>query len=103
LNQIKDLLVPTGVFFHSEWQFLNSQRLRSKIIPWSTVGIDESELDQHDYLLDWKSGGYGLRYVHHFGLGELESLASKSGFQITDTFLSDGASGNLGLYQRWQK
>ena len=103
LKQINDLLAPSGVFFHSEWQFLNSKRLRSKIIPWEIVGIDELDLDPHDYLLDWKSGGYGLRYVHHFGLRELEFLALKSGFQIKDTFLSDGADGNLGLYQRWQK
>ena len=33
LQQIRDLLDDKGVFYHSEWQFLNSERLRRRIQP----------------------------------------------------------------------
>jgi 2-polyprenyl-3-methyl-5-hydroxy-6-metoxy-1,4-benzoquinol methylase len=95
------LLVPGGKLFHSEWQFLNSPRLRSRIQPWQTIGLTDSQLDPGDYLLDWRQGGYGLRYVHHFDQDELSLLAERSGFRIMDSFLSDGEGGRLGLYQTW--
>jgi hypothetical protein len=60
------------------------------------------EVDPNDYLLDWRSGGEGLRYVHHFDEKELEELAAASNFQVSDTFYSDGEGGKLGLYQVWK-
>ncbi|MCK5429015.1 MAG: class I SAM-dependent methyltransferase, partial [Anaerolineales bacterium] len=57
---------PMGQFFHSEWQFLRSERLRSRIQSWDNIGLSESDVEPGDYLLDWRRGGYGLRYVHHF-------------------------------------
>jgi tRNA (uracil-5-)-methyltransferase TRM9 len=95
-------LNPMGSFIHSEWQFLNSPRLRARVLPWETVGLCETDVDLGDYLLDWRHAGYGLRYVHYFNIEELAYLASESGFQIVDTFYSDGHGGNLGLYQIWQ-
>lgn len=102
LRKVKNLLSPTGRFIHSEWQFLNSPRLKSRIQPWESVGISPDEVDPGDYLLDWRRGGYGLRYVHFFNQAELATLAEESGFRIMETFLSDGEGGNLGLYQKWE-
>jgi hypothetical protein len=65
--------------------------------------LAEEEVDEGDYLLDWRSGGAGLRYVHHFSEGELAALAESSGFEIVDTFYSDGKEGNLSIYQVWRK
>ena len=103
LETVKGLLKAGGQFIHSEWQFLNSERLKARIQPWEKVNLDEAQLDQGDYLLDWKHGGYGLRYVHHFSEEELQNLAVDSGFEIVETFLSDGENGRLGLYQIWEK
>ena len=64
--------------------------------------MSDSELEGGDYLLDWRSGGTGLRYVHYFGEEELRELAKASGFQIINAFYSDGEAGNLGLYQVWK-
>jgi len=102
LKKIYHLLLPEGLFCHSEWQFLNSERLRKRIIPWEKVGLSPEEIDEGDYLLDWRRGGEGLRYVHHFNEHELQTLAENNGFQVSQTFYSDGAEGNLGLYQCWQ-
>ena len=102
LQQVHRLLAPGGRFFHSEWQFLNSPRLRARIQPWQTIGMQPNQVDAGDFLLDWRHGGSGLRYAHHFDMAELEELAQQSGFMIRETFLSDGQGGNLGLYQVWE-
>ena len=101
LKQVGGLLAPGGRFVHSNWQFLNSPRLRDRIQPWEAVDLDESQVDAGDYLLDWRSGGRGLRYVHHFHEAELGDLAAEAGFQVVDSFLSDGKGGDLALYQEW--
>jgi len=103
LKTVNGLLAEGGRFIHSNWQFLNSPRLRSRVQNWSEVGLTESDVDENDYLLDWRSGGTGLRYVHHFSEAELASLAESSGFKVFETFYSDGKEGNLSIYQEWQK
>jgi SAM-dependent methyltransferase len=102
LNTVRQLLKPEGLFIHSNWQFLNSEKLKARIQPWKTVSISGAELEAGDYLLDWRSGGTGLRYVHHFDEEELRELADVTGFQVVETFYSDGETGNLGLYQVWE-
>jgi SAM-dependent methyltransferase len=102
LRIVYQLLKTDGIFVHSNWQFLNSEKLRGRIQPWASVGISGSEVEAGDYLLDWRSGGKGLRYVHHFDESELDKLAKATGFRIMHTFHSDGEGGNLGLYQVWK-
>jgi SAM-dependent methyltransferase len=96
------LLAENGKFILSNWQFLNSEKLRSRIQDWSKVRLSNADVDPGDYLLDWRSGGEGLRYVHHFGEDELTILANSAGYTVRDTFYSDGESGNLSLYQVWE-
>jgi SAM-dependent methyltransferase len=101
LETVHELMAENGKFILSNWQFLNSEKLRNRIQNWSQVGLSESDVDPGDYLLDWRSGGEGLRYVHYFSEAELNSLAGAAGFFVRDTFYSDGENGNLGLYQTW--
>jgi SAM-dependent methyltransferase len=102
LRVVNHLLAVGGLFIHSNWQFLNSEKLKARIQPWDAVNLSQFQVDTGDYLLDWRSGGNGLRYVHHFDEKELEELARASHFEILDTFYADGETGNLGLYQIWQ-
>jgi SAM-dependent methyltransferase len=101
-RKVRNLLAPGGQFIHSQWQFLNSPRLTARVQPWSSIGISQSEVDPGDYLLDWRQGGQGLRYVHHFAEDELASLAGMTGFRVVESFLSDGENHRLGLYQVWK-
>ena len=101
LKVVHELLPPDARFIHSNWQFLNSPRLRLRIRNWSEAGFTDADVDESDYLLDWRSGGTGLRYVHHFSEQELTALAETSGFEIIETFYSDGKEGNLSIYQTW--
>jgi tRNA (uracil-5-)-methyltransferase TRM9 len=101
IQKVRALLKPEGRFILSNWQFLNSDKLKARIQPWEAAAISSSEVDAGDYLLDWRSGGTGLRYAHHFTEGELSQLAQASGFRLVQSFYSDGNNNKLGLYQIW--
>ena len=103
VSKVHDLLKKDGLFIHSNWQFLNSPRLKARIQPWESIGLGPQDVDPNDYLLDWKRGSTGLRYVHHFDEHELAGLAQAAGFEIVETFNSDGENKKLGLYQIWKK
>jgi 2-polyprenyl-3-methyl-5-hydroxy-6-metoxy-1,4-benzoquinol methylase len=101
-QNIYNYLPKGGKLFLSNWQFLKSERLKTRILPWETVDLNQDQVDQGDYLLDWRRGGQGIRYVHHFTQEELTNLADESGFRILEFFHSDGKEGNLSLYQVWE-
>jgi tRNA (uracil-5-)-methyltransferase TRM9 len=101
LRTVKKLLKPAGRFILSNWQFLHSEKLKARIQPWNRIGLSEGDVNEGDYLLDWRSGGEGLRYAHHFSAEELTGLAGQAGMQVVESFLSDGENGRLGLYQVW--
>jgi hypothetical protein len=102
LRLVRLLIREDGLFVHSNWQFLNSEKLKARIQPWEAAALSGSQVEDGDYLLDWRNGGRGLRYVHHFEEAELGALARASRFEIVDTFYSDGETGDLGLYQVWK-
>jgi tRNA (uracil-5-)-methyltransferase TRM9 len=98
MRQVRELLAPQGRIVISTWQFLDSERMRKKIVPWNVVGIDERELEPGDALLNWKRGGTGLRYCHWIGGDELRLLAAQADLNIVETFRADGRERNLSLY-----
>lgn len=102
LQTVRKLLKPGGKFYLSNWQFLNSEKLKARIQPWSRVGLSDFDVDEGDYLLDWRSGGEGLRYAHQFSEEELYGLAEQVGMKVEASYLSDGENGRLGLYQVWR-
>ncbi|MGD8731394.1 MAG: class I SAM-dependent methyltransferase [Anaerolineales bacterium] len=85
----------------SVWNFLDSDRLRERILPWQTVGLRDSQVEPGDFLIDWRRDGQGIRYVHHFTEADLANLAKEGDFNVEETFYSDGETGTLGLYQVW--
>jgi hypothetical protein len=103
LQRIHALLAPGGCLAHSEWQFLESEKLRMRIQPWESIGLSTEEVEPGDYLLDWREGGRGLRYVHAFSEAELGELATASRYRVRESFHADGANGRLGLYQIWEE
>ena len=95
LHEIHSLLKHDGIFVMSNWQFTRSERLKEKIVPWERVEIGVAgernhwRLDNGDYLMDWKRGGTGYRYVHLIEPKEVEQLAKASGFQVVKQFYAD--------------
>ncbi len=105
--QMRELLAVGKDCYISVWQPRNSLRLVKRIQPWESVGIDSSDLDSGDVLMDWRAhqtDGYNepaFRFVHIFTPDELSDIARVSGFSVAGSFYSDGKEGNLGLYQHW--
>jgi len=101
------LLRPGGQFLISAWQVFESATLIARILPWASVGIDQSQLDQGDILLDWRAGPAGglpaRRYVHVFTSEELTALGKSVGLSLNSEFYSDGKNQRLSLYQVWVK
>jgi len=102
LRQVRALLPTGGRFVHSNWQFLNSAKLKARVQAREMVNFSAAADEAGDYLLDWRAGGHVLRYAHHFSAEELGQLAAETGFRVVESFLSDGENGRLGLYQTWE-
>jgi 2-polyprenyl-3-methyl-5-hydroxy-6-metoxy-1,4-benzoquinol methylase len=98
LEEMGRRLKPDGRLFLSTWQFMQSPRQRRKVVPWSTIGLSDQKVERNDYLLDWRSGGRGLRYVAYVDESELMRLAHEASLSIVETFRSDGREGDLNLY-----
>lgn len=106
----RSIAASIGTLLHAEaqvavsvWDFLASPRLQDRIVPWGTVDLSEQDVDKGDYLVDWREGGSGMRYVHHFTSDELTDLAREVGFRVTEEYRTDGENSRLGLYQFWAK
>jgi len=97
LREIASLLKPGGLLILSTWQFLDSPRMRRKIVDWAEAGLAEEALEPGDYLLEWKRGGRGLRYCHLVDEAEAERLAAASGFRVRQAFRAGGREGDLSL------
>lgn len=82
----------------STWRFLHNERMRRKIVPWERVGLSAADVDEGDYLMDWKRDGIGYRYVHYISEEEMEALAREVGLSVVERFYSDGREGDLSLY-----
>ncbi len=103
LQEIAAHLKPAGVLFLANWQFSTNPRQQRKIMPWSTIGLTDQDVEPGDYLLSWQRGGTGLRYVAEIDLPATRQLATAAGLEHVAHFRSDGREGNLNLYTIWRR
>lgn len=89
MHELTRVLKPDGHLVVSVWQITHNERMRKKIV---------EDLGNGDYVLNWKSGGEGLRWVHEVSENELRELGSAAGLDVIEMYRSDGKSGDLGLY-----
>jgi tRNA (uracil-5-)-methyltransferase TRM9 len=101
LRACRRIIHPGGRLYLSTWQFLRSEKLRARIVPWGDAGFTEDEVEAGDYLLDWRREGRGLRYIHVLDEEERLALARESGFREIEAFSSDGEGGRLADYAVW--
>ena len=98
LADCRALLAPGGRLILSTWQFMTSARLRRRVLPWETVGLQAADLEPEDYLVAWGEGGAGYRYCAFIDLDRLRVLAEEAGLTICEACYADGYEGNLNLY-----
>ncbi len=98
LQEMATHLAPQGRVILANWQFLDSPRQRRKVVEWSTISLPAGDVEPNDYLLTWRRGGQGLRYVCLINEAETTALAQAAGLAVVHHFRSDGKEGNLNLY-----
>jgi len=99
LSALAARLAPGGTVALSTWQFHTSPRLLGRRVPWSAIGLAESEVEPGDALLRWeRKGRHGLRYVHALDEAEARALVASAGLTVVETFASDGVTGDLARY-----
>jgi tRNA (uracil-5-)-methyltransferase TRM9 len=105
LRTLAERLSPGGTVVMSNWQFLRSERLKQRIVPWSALNLKESEVEPGDYLLSWeRSNRRGLRYVHVLDELEMRRMAEAAGLlEVVEIFRSDGVTGDLADYALMHK
>ena len=98
LQEMATKLKPSGYLVLSNWQFLTNPRQHRKIQPWSSLEVEQSQVEPNDYLLTWERGGKGVRYVAHLDIDMTTNMAETAGLRIVTQFVSDGREGDLNLY-----
>jgi tRNA (uracil-5-)-methyltransferase TRM9 len=92
------LLPPDAPLVVSTWQFMTSERLKKRVVPWEAAGIRPEDVEPGDYLVGWGEGSPGARYCASIDESQLKAMAAEAGLTTWETFLSDGHEGNLNLY-----
>lgn len=99
LKYLASKLKEDGLLIISLWQFMNHKRFRSKVLEQeSTEKMGFTDLEENDYIMDWKRGQSALRYCHHFNKEEQEKLVSLSGLKLVESFESDAKEKNVNRY-----
>lgn len=98
LRQCASLLPHGRPLILTTWQFMASERLRRRIVPWARVGIPEEDLEPGDTLVGWGEGSPGARYCASIDEAALIDMAAGAGLDAIETFTSDGHEGRLNLY-----
>ncbi len=99
LRLLRDICrLSAGPVILSFWQFLSSERFRSKLIEPEEAGVDSSALEPRDAFLPWRQGVEAVRYVHQVDEAELRQLAADADMSVVRVFRADGMEDNLNLY-----
>lgn len=105
LRTLLEKTKPGGYVCVSFWQFMNSQKLAAKAQETTAqglraLGIDASELEEHDFLIGWQDKADTWRYCHHFSQEELDELLASLGSDVLvcAQFSADGKENNLNRY-----
>lgn len=83
-----------GYLCFATWRFYEDARLRERIVPWEAGW----QVEQHDYLLDWRRGERALRYCHYVDDAEQQALISATGLAHVESYRADGADDRLNCY-----
>lgn len=103
LEQINAHLNPEGYVVLAFWNFIKIPALLKRFGSWDQVGIDDTEIDPGDWLLDWRRGPGAFRYCHQYNIDEISALFLDTGFKIISKFNADGPGNDVNTYYLLQK
>lgn len=107
VRKASGLLSNQGVFVFTLWKFLDTERLKKRVVDTETefgkdiytkLGISALELDDHDYLLDWRKGEVAYRYCHYTSDDEINNILQDLKINIVDNYRADAKEGIVNHY-----
>jgi SAM-dependent methyltransferase len=111
MREIYDLMPASAVLVFTLWNFTGEERLKKRIVDLNSdygqqvcdqFGLDKSDLEAGDYILDWVKYVTAYRYAHYFGEDEIDSWR-QLGFREASSYLHDGRFSLRNKYFVWVK
>ncbi len=98
LQELTKLLSRNGLLVFTNWHFNKFKRFNSYVIPFEKVGLSKDQMEEGDYVLDWKKGVRALRYCNLMTDGELDKIKKKLNIQVLSEYVADAKSGQGNRY-----
>lgn len=106
IQRLAEVTIKSGYVAITTWNFMESDKLKKKIVDPKIVKIDPEQLEAGDTILDWQRGQTAYRYCHYTDEEERRQLieaAEEVGLKIVSQFTADGKTGKLNTYLIFQK
>jgi len=94
LKQAKERLNKNGILIFTTWRFKDLERMAKKIVKKHKF----KNLEENDYILDWKKGVRAYRYCHYIDGDELRKIIGKLRMKTLDIFEADAKEGRGNKY-----
>jgi len=94
LKQAKERLNKNGILIFTTWRFKDLERMAKKIVKKHKF----KNLEENDYILDWKKGVRAYRYCHFIDGDELRKIIGKLRMKTLDIFEADAKEGKGNKY-----
>jgi tRNA (uracil-5-)-methyltransferase TRM9 len=98
---ISENLNENGLSVVTAWLFLDNPKLKERLISFESLdnpNIDLNEIEENDYLLDWKRGTQAIRYCHYTDKEEMNKLTKDINLDLIKTYQADSKTNNLNQY-----
>jgi SAM-dependent methyltransferase len=96
LRGLGERLTNKGILAYATWRFMDDDKLRQRVVAWDDDLAPQVE--EHDYLLDWRQGDRALRYCHYVDDAEQAQLDDATGLHLLEHYRADGKDGRLNGY-----
>lgn len=98
VNKLKSQLKPGGFIVISVWDFLKQERFKNKLVPWEKLNINDRDVEENDYLMNWDKGILAYRYTHYTSEAEMQRILKDTSSTSAHSYLADGQSKDLNRY-----
>lgn len=99
IQQLAERVAPNGYLVFASWRFYEQARFRGRIVAWA----DDFQVEENDYLLDWRQGTTALRYCHYVDDAEQTAIIQAISLNEIITFRADGKTQDLNCYSLLQR
>lgn len=106
-TQTTKLLSFNGLLIFTTWQYLDTTRLVKRVIDpqtpkgmeaYSHIGIQKTDLEVGDNILDWVKKVFSYRYSHYFSFQEIQDYIFDNNLELVHSFVCDGKDSKRNKY-----